>query len=66
MLTEGFCIRCKKNSNLERIDDEVLCKPCLIFKYEKYREECMPQCNRLENLIASYKKETSKSSFSLI
>lgn len=57
MSTEGFCIRCKQNSKLERITDEVLCKPCLIFKYEKYRDQYMPQCNRLENVIASYKQE---------
>ncbi|RNA31762.1 hypothetical protein BpHYR1_006103 [Brachionus plicatilis] len=57
MSTEGFCLRCKNNARLERIGDEILCKPCLIFKYEKYRDECMPHCNRLEVVLASYKNE---------
>ena len=58
MSFQGNCSRCNQIGSLETA--ERLCKPCLIFKYEQYRSECLPQCARFEGFLDSYKKQIGK------
>ncbi|CAF0707691.1 unnamed protein product [Brachionus calyciflorus] len=57
MSMQGNCSRCGHTASLENISSDKLCKPCLIFKYEKYKEQCMPQCARFEAFLDGYKKQ---------